>query len=883
MSCGLLAVYALLTTASPVTAEPPAGLFPFVLPWDDATGGVTDLSGWLHKPAGRFGPVRAAADGHLYTGRERLRGFGVDLTFSACVPTHEQAEKVAGRLAKFGINVLRFHIMDMRRYPDGLLARGDQSTRRLDPEGLERLDYFIAQLTRRGIYTYLCLLNYRPLNAADGLPREIEQLGGPYQGRHLPGFWDPAHLELQKEYARQLLTHRNQYTGLTYAADPAVAFVELNNENGLFHAWLGDKLDALPAVLLTSLRKRWNEWLRQRYGDDRALAEAWGRGAQPLGDEMLRDGRFARGAEEWRLEQHAPAAATVARDTTGPDEWPGFSSVCLNVTALGTEPWHLRFQQPGLSVTTFRCYTVDFWAKAERAARLRCSIEPTRAPWHVLASGRPVELDTHWRHFRQVLRVKSIDPLARLVFDLPPQLGRVWLSNVSVKPGGISGALPEEQLAQGSVGRLSHATANERSEDVIRDWTEFLWTTEDAYWQSLYRYVKDDLQVRGLVIGTAVGCSTPNLMAKLDCVDAHVYWQHPVFPGRPWDPENWFIRNLSMVNARGGVLTSLALRRVLAKPFCSTEYGSPSPNTYGSETHLLRGAYGALQDWDYLSASRYAQKNDFDLQRVRGFFDIDQHPSKMLTLLPAAAMFVRGDVKPARQQVVARLSRADELALLPRQHAWDLVHAGQQGVPPEAVLVHRVALAVEGQTPPADALRPEQLHLTGDQFRADTGELLWDQRTPQRGVVTVDTDRSKAVIGFGGGQRYALGTVTVEPGPTLQDGWSTLSLTAMDGTLTAAPARVLITATGYLQNTNQVWSSLEHSSVGRNWGTAPTLVEGIPARFTLPYRAAGTQVWALDERGQRRQPVPVEATADGRAVVVIGPQWRTLWYEVVAQ
>ena len=36
-----------------------ADLFPFVLPWDDATPGVTDLSGWLHKPAGQFGPVRA--------------------------------------------------------------------------------------------------------------------------------------------------------------------------------------------------------------------------------------------------------------------------------------------------------------------------------------------------------------------------------------------------------------------------------------------------------------------------------------------------------------------------------------------------------------------------------------------------------------------------------------------------------------------------------------------------------------------------------------------------------------------------------------------------------------------------------------------------------
>jgi hypothetical protein len=48
---------------------------------------------------------------------------------------------------------------------------------------------------------------------------------------------------------------------------------------------------------------------------------------------------------------------------------------------------------------------------------------------------------------------------------------------------------------------------------------------------------------RALVIGTIVGGSTPNLMAKMDCLDIHTYWQHPVLPARPWDPENWLVRN----------------------------------------------------------------------------------------------------------------------------------------------------------------------------------------------------------------------------------------------------------------------------------------------------------------------------------------------------
>jgi hypothetical protein len=174
--------------------------------------GITDLSGWLPKPAGKFGPVHVGPDGHLYTGDHRLRLNGVDLAFSAAFPSHAQAEKVAARLAKFGNNIVRFHIMDRQRFPNGLLARNASDTRTFDPEALDRLDYFTAQLIQRGVYIYLCTLNYRPINAADGLLPEIEQLGAPYQGRHVVGFFDPAALELQKEYDRDLLRHRNAYT-----------------------------------------------------------------------------------------------------------------------------------------------------------------------------------------------------------------------------------------------------------------------------------------------------------------------------------------------------------------------------------------------------------------------------------------------------------------------------------------------------------------------------------------------------------------------------------------------------------------------------------------------------------------------------------------------
>ncbi len=871
------------TTATAAEPLPAPGLFPCVLPWDDATPGVANLSGWLQTPAGKFGNVRAGDGGHLYAGKERIRLFGVDLAFSANFPQKEEAGKVAARMAKFGINIVRFHIMDMRRFPEGLLARNGADTRDLDPEALDRLDYFIDQLNRNGIYVYLCLLNYRPINAADGLPKEIEQLGAPYQQRHVVGFYDSRILDLQKEYARKLLTHRNTYTGMTYAESPAVAFVEINNENGLIHSWLGGEVDRLPEVFLPELQRQWNQWLRGLYGATDKLRQAWGGKEEPLGDEILANASFSRGVERWLLEQHEGAKATATAGDDIPDALRGQHSARVAVTKAGTQSWHIRFEQPGIAVQSGRHYTLSFWAKSQEPCVLGASVEQNHESWANLGLSTKATLAKQWKQFRFTFTVDKGDDSARVVFDPSMQPNTCWLAGVSLRPGGVHGLGTDQRTEDASVRLLSRATAGECTAEMQRDWMRFLWDTEDHYWQEMNGYLKKELKIKPLVIGTIVGCSAPNLMAKLDCIDTHAYWQHPVFPGRPWDPENWIVHNRSMVNAPGGLLPDLALRRVLDKPFCVTEYGHPAPNTFVSEGHLLRAAYSALQDWDYISASRYSHDTRWDLQRIRNFFDIDQHPTKMLTLIPAAAMFLRGDVEHAQIQVVAALSKDREIQALQRSGPWDLVHAGHVGVSRETALMHRTAIAVEGQSVPADALRPDQVKPQGTRVVSDTGQLVWDLTSKERGVVTVNSPRSKAVIGYGRGLKFELGGVTIEPGPTLQDGWSAITVTVMKGDLSSLPSQLLITATGYAENTAMGWKNPEKSSVGKDWGRAPTLVEGVPAVITFPFPANGTEVWALDERGQRRSKLDVRADAHDHAVVDIGPQHRTLWYEVSAK
>ena len=103
----MLRAFAFVTLATACASA--ADMFPFTLPWDDASPTVISLAHLNDKPAGKAGFVKVK-DGHLFVGDKRFRIFGVNVCFGANFPTHEAAEKVAARMAKFGINCVRFQI-----------------------------------------------------------------------------------------------------------------------------------------------------------------------------------------------------------------------------------------------------------------------------------------------------------------------------------------------------------------------------------------------------------------------------------------------------------------------------------------------------------------------------------------------------------------------------------------------------------------------------------------------------------------------------------------------------------------------------------------------------------------------------------------------------
>ncbi len=885
-SIGLTSCLILMLTMG---AQGQDNVFPFWVPWDSTPSGVADMSVFLHRPAGKFGYVHVGQDGHFYVGAQRIRFWGVNMTANACFQQKTNAPKVAMRLAKAGVNVVRFHHMDAPWSSPSLINYAAGGSRTLNPDALDRLDYFFAQLKKLGVYANINLVVHRLFSSQDGLPQEIDSVTD-MKDQHVIGFFYQPLTELQKEYARLVLTHRNPYTGLTYAQDPAVAFVEINNENGLIHGFLGGVTDRIPAIFRADLQRQWNEWLIAKYGNTENLRQAWGERSEPLGNEMLTNGNYTNGLNGWYLEQHAGAVASATQSTDAPS---GYTrSVRIQVTQPGTESWHVQWTQPGLTVEGGRLYTLSFWAKANTSRNIIATVTMAHDPWQALDGWHTFSLNTQWRRFEITFMVSQSDNNARVLFtNMGTQTGTYWITGVSLRPGGTLRVLPPDQnLETKSVANVLRSNWGSTPEAIQKDWLRFLWDTEARYWTEMREYLKSTLGVRALVTGTIIGCTTPNLMTTMDLVDTHAYWQHPEFPGGSWDMNNWYIRNIPMVNERGGTLSWLSTKRVLGKPHTVSEYNHPAPNTYTSEGLILAAAYGLLQDWDAIYFYTYAHRNDhLDARMITGFFDIDQHPTQWIAMVAAAAMFLRGDVAPAQRQVVVSLSKEQEVQALRGSWAWRLVDGADTGLRGEMGLLHRLAVAVEGQSVPADALRPEQVNVNTSLFVADTGQLVWDLATAGRGVVTLSAPRSKAVVGFGGGRTFDLGDgVRVEPGDTRQNGFGVITLTVKQGALSANPTQtvqVLITATGYVQNTGWGWEELGDNrvTVRNNWGSAPSLVEGIQARITLPMPASMVQAWALDGRGARKTRLPISSDFNGRAVIEIGPQYQTLWYEVTAQ
>ncbi len=209
-------------------------------------------------PAGRHGFLKVQGDKFVFEDGAAGRFWGANFNGGANFPEFGYAEKVARRLAKIGVNIVRFHQMDSEWNTPNIFqfTKGKRlkNTLQFDPESMKRLDYLIYCLKREGIYVYMDIFTYRKFKSGDGV-ENVLALGDaakPYSG------YDRRMIELQKRTACDFWNHINPYTGLAHKDDPVFAMGEVVNESDLF-LW---PITAEPYA--SQLRSRFAGWLAEK-------------------------------------------------------------------------------------------------------------------------------------------------------------------------------------------------------------------------------------------------------------------------------------------------------------------------------------------------------------------------------------------------------------------------------------------------------------------------------------------------------------------------------------------------------------------------------------------------------------------------------------------
>ena len=190
-------------------------------------------------------------------------------------------DQAARRVAKYGVNLARIQCLGLFK------AWADEDDGRFAAE-LERLHSVVASYKKAGVYTYLGHLFWHThvtVSKAHGFPN-YEKPGNPLVSLNV----DPAFRKRYLEYLDRVLNAVNPHTGLPLGKDPAVAFVEIQNESGVLF-WTF-KPEAWPQPVRVMMEKAFGEWAGKRHGSLAKARQTWGDKKAPKHADHPAEGRL---------------------------------------------------------------------------------------------------------------------------------------------------------------------------------------------------------------------------------------------------------------------------------------------------------------------------------------------------------------------------------------------------------------------------------------------------------------------------------------------------------------------------------------------------------------------------------------------------------------
>ena len=408
----------------------------------------------------------------------------------------------------------------------------------------------------------------------------------------------------------------------------------------------------------------------------------------------------------------------------------------------------------------------------------------------------------------------------------------------------------------------------------------FYMELERDYFTMMYDFLKKDLGVRPLIAGTSdhghgrSGYPLLTSASLMDIVDGHVYWQHPSYGTDPKTKRRTFsIKNTPMVNDPfNSTVVQLSRSAVAGKPYTVSETNHPFPSEYACEGIGILAAYSAFHDWDGIYLYTFEHKDPQEWKsRIAGHFDIRPDPVRMCNIAACAAIFLRGDVRPAIDTVRRSYSieQVREGIRLPYSERTYFTPRFSLAIP------LRHATRIGGFDEPygqnATAGR-------GSPTVSDTGELAWYHPEKGKGFVTVETDRSQALIGFLKGRGNQLKNLSA----AVENEFCSIIITSLDGRPISHSRRLLLAATAKSANSGMIWN--EKRTTLSDWGSAPTVIEPVKGEIVLRNMEPSQRIETipLDGGGKPLGDSVTVRAVKGDVTLPVGEQ-ATTWYLIKIQ
>ena len=262
----LLTISCLLLAGQPPVAQNPQSGWDFRYPGDSfSTDALLDLRFLNEEEAGQNGFIRMSEQGGYFVndrgpirfwavnGGELVRDHDPDLN-------DRDLDAYARFLAKMGVNMIRYH---------GQLFSVSDDMQAPNRNEAERIWRVVAAMKRHGIYTTISPL--WPAHMED-IP---ESWGlGDYSGNTTPWgliYFHQGFRDAYKNWVNYLYDTENPITGGALKDDPAVALIQIINEDGVFFWTIGAAQPSLSRLM----QQQFFNWAQAQYGDINNALSNW--------------------------------------------------------------------------------------------------------------------------------------------------------------------------------------------------------------------------------------------------------------------------------------------------------------------------------------------------------------------------------------------------------------------------------------------------------------------------------------------------------------------------------------------------------------------------------------------------------------------------------